>query len=271
VPRRCQRFASTLLVGLSLVGCNRSDLIQRFTSADDQTSARSYIEQLRHQQFDKIEAAMDPSLAGPSLEQTLRQMANLFPAGEPSSVTLVGAQSFTGPKGSTINLTYEFSLANKWLLTNVALKKQHGNVTIIGFHGYPESRSLEAQNKFRLGGKTPLQYAVLALTAVVPLFTLWVLVLCARTRLKGRKWPWVVFIPLGVGKLAVNWTTGAWGFALAYVQLLGASAFAPLYGPWTLAVSVPLGAIVFLMVRNRLRVSVPGQLTTVGGAREPPA
>lgn len=268
VPRQRHRITSALLVGLGLLGCTKSDLMQKFASADDQASARSYIELLRHHQFDRIQAAMDASLAGPSLEQTLGQMAGLFPPGEPTSVTLVGAQSFAGPKWSTINLTYEFGFSGKWLLTNVALKKEGGSTTIVGFNVYPQSASLEVQNKFALSGKSVLQYFVLALVGLVPLFTLCVLVLCLRTKLKGRKWPWVVFIILAVGKLAVNWTTGAWAFAPASVQLFGASAMAPLYGPWTLAVSFPLGAIVFLFMRDRLRLAGPGQLTIVGGGRE---
>jgi hypothetical protein len=193
-------------------------------------------------------------------------MAALFPAGEPTSLTLVGAQSFSGPEWSTINLTYEFGFAGKWLLTNVALKKQHGKSTIVGFHVYPQPASLEAQNRFSLAGKSAVQYAVLACGVVVPLFTLWVFIVCLRTKLKGRRWPWLVFILVGFGKLAVNWTTGAWAFALAYVQLLGASAVAPPYGPWTIAVSFPLGAIVFLLRRKALRWSDTAQSTIIGGA-----
>jgi hypothetical protein len=55
-----------------------------------------------------------------------------------------------------------------------------------------------------------------------------------------------------VGKFSVNWTTGQWAVSLTSVQLFCASAFAPLYGPWTIAVSLPLGALVFLLLRRRL-------------------
>jgi hypothetical protein len=204
------------------------------------------------------------------LDQTLTQMAKLFPSGEPTSVTLVGAHSFTNisAKWSTINLTYEFRFGGKWVLTNVALKKQNGIATIIGFNVTPESASLAAQNKFSLRGKSVLQYSVLMLVVVVPLFTLFALVLCLRTKLNGPKWPWVIFIILGLGRFTINWTTGTSAFQLLSFQLLGASAIAPFYGAWTLGVSLPLGAIVFLFMRGKLRRSDPGQLTIVGEGRD---
>jgi hypothetical protein len=241
------------LIALAVFGCSKSDLVQKFASADDQALARVYIQQLREHQFSKIEAAMDPSLAAALKDTTLDQMAKTFPAGEPIGVTLVGANSFTGPAWSTINLTYEFQFRDGWALSNVALKKQNGNTTIVGFHVYPESQSLEAQNKFTLKGKSAGQYGILAAAAAIPLFIVWTLVLCVRTRFRGRKWPWILFILLGVGKLAVNWTTGALGFAIAYLQLFGAGALAAPYGPWMVSVSVPLGAIVFLWRRHALR------------------
>jgi hypothetical protein len=250
-----KRLASAgLLIALSVFGCGRSDVVQKFAPADDQALARGYIQQLRDHQFYKIEAAMDPSLAATLEDKTLEEMADAFPAGDPVGVTLVGANSVHGPDWSTINLTYEFQFRDAWVLSNVALKKQAGNTTIVGFHVYSEPQSLDAQNRFTLRGKSVGQYAILAAAVIVPLFILWTLVLCLRTNFIGRKWPWVVFILFGVGKLAMNWTTGAWAVAFTYVQVLGAGAFALPPGPWTISVSIPLGAIVFLWRRGALRL-----------------
>jgi hypothetical protein len=74
-----------------------------------------------------------------------------------------------------------------------------------------------------------------------------------RTKMPGRKWPWVLFVALGFGQLAVNWTTGEWALNLLSVQVFSASATAAPYGPWILAVSLPVGAIVFLLRRRALR------------------
>jgi hypothetical protein len=243
-----------LMGALSLVACDKAEVLRRFASPEDVTAARNYIELLRQSHFDGIERAMDASITGPSTRQELIKMAALFPPGTPTSVTLVGAQLFRTSDSSTVNLTFEYRFGESGVLTNVALRKQGGNTTIVGFHvRRRQPKSLEAQNRFTLSGKSPLEYTVLAMMVVVPLLILWSLVSCLRTRLKGRKWPWVLFIIFGVGRLAVNWTTGAWGLQLLYVMLFGAGAYAPLYGPWTLSVSLPLGAIVFLLTRDKLR------------------
>jgi hypothetical protein len=159
---------------------------------------------------------------------------------------------------STVNLTFEYGFSGKWIVSNVAVKREGGKTTIVGFNVIPQPMSLEEQNKFTLSDKTPIQYLVLALAVTYPLLTLGALVVCIRTKLKGRKWPWVVFVILGIGKFAVNWTTGQWAFTPISVVLFSASAVAPLYGQWTLAVSLPLGAITFLLLRRRLSAPAVG-------------
>lgn len=154
-----------------------------------------------------------------------------------------------------MNLTFEYNFSGKWILANVATKRDGGPTTIVGFHIYSQPTSLEQQSKFVLGGKSASQYFVLGLAIVLPLFTLLALAICIRTKLKGRKWPWLLFVVFGIGKFALNWTTGQWGYSLLSIQLLSAGAFAPLYGQWTIFLSIPVGAIVFLMRRKQLKAA----------------
>ena len=70
----------------------------------------------------------------------------------------------------------------------------------------------------------------------------------------GRKWPWVLFILFGIGSLAVNWTTGETQVSALALRLFSISISGALYGPWVLAVSFPLGALVFLFRRKALTV-----------------
>lgn len=240
---------------LALAGCNQADMLQKFASPADQALAKSYIDLLRQQRFEDIEKAADPSISGASLHATLVKMANFIPTGEPSTITLVGAHRMNANDSSTINLTFEYGFSDKWILTNVAVKNQGDKTTIVGFSVIPQSASLQEQNKFTLTGKTLSQYLVFMLVVIFPLLTLGALVTCVRTKLKGRKWPWVLFVIFGFGNFAVNWTTGAWAFTPFAFQLFSASAFAPLYGQWTFAISLPLGAIIFLVLRRKLSVA----------------
>jgi hypothetical protein len=236
---------------LVLAGCSQQHLVQKFASQAEQDLARHYFDLLRQKRLEDIEPVIDSSIRGPSLHDTLGKMAALIPAGEPTSVTLVGVNRMNmAGATTTLNLTFEYDFSGKWLTMNVAVKRQGGNSSIVGFNVNPESTSLEQQNKFTLGRRTSVQYIVFALTIALPLLTIWSLVVCVRTKLKGRKWPWVLFILFGIGKFAVNWTTGDWAFTPLSIQLFSAAAAAPLYGPRTLAISIPLGAVMFLLRRS---------------------
>lgn len=254
--RQAMAVALPLAFLLAFAGCSQADLLQKIASPADQAFAQTYIDRLRHQQFEDIERDVDPSMAGEALHETLVKMAGLIPPGEPTAVTLIGAQRMNMPNWSGLNLTFEYEFSGQWLVTNVAVKRQDGKATIVGFRVIPQPASLEQQNRLTLSGKTPLHYVVLALAIVLPLLTLYALVACIRTKLTGRKWPWILFIIVGFGKLALNWTTGQWTFSPLSFQLFSASATAPLYGPWTLAISVPLGAVLFLMRRKKLRATL---------------
>lgn len=241
---------------LVAAGCNRFDVWQKVALPGDRALATNYIELLRQRRYADIESAADPSIRGELFRDTLVRMAALIPSGAPTSVTLVGATRTNVPAWSTVNLTYEYEFPAKWLVVNVALKTQGHAVTIVGFNLYPEPTSLREHNRFRLAGKTSLHYLVLGLAVIFPLLTLYSLIVCARTSFRGRKWPWIVFVLLGFGKFAVNWTTGQWVFALLSIQLFSASAIARPYGPWTIAVSLPLGAVMFLLLRRELSAPV---------------
>jgi hypothetical protein len=94
---------------------------------------------------------------------------------------------------------------------------------------------------------------ILLLAIVLPLVTLWALILCIRTKFKGKKWPWILFVIVGFGQLGINWTTGDLTFTPLSVQLFSASFSAAFNGPMTLAISAPVGAVIFLLKRNKLK------------------
>ena len=238
-----------------LTACSQEEMLQKFASPEEQAVARKYIDQLRNRNFSEIEKAADPSIASPALESKLTEMAALIPSDPPLSVQLVGAHRFSSTTaGTTVDLVFEYQFRDRFVVANVATKTIGGVKTIVGFHVQPESESLESQNRFTWAGKSALQYGVLVSAIVAALFTLCVLVVCIRTKMKRRKWLWIVFILFGFGKLSVNWATGQWGIMVLAVQLFSASMHADFFGPWIISVSVPVGALLFLSWRQTLRV-----------------
>ncbi|MFZ1910299.1 MAG: hypothetical protein WAU52_14575 [Burkholderiales bacterium] len=245
------RTSLAILALVALMGCSPEQVLQKFSSPEDQATARSYVERLRARNFDEIEKALDPSVRTPNIRETLVKMASLIPNQEPTSVKIVGAQSFSAPDAKTVSTTFEYSFGDRWLLANVAVRESQGVRTVVGFHVKPISQSLEVQNRFTLAGKSTIQYSVLIAAIAAVLLTVYALVVCIKTKFPRRKWLWILFVVIGLGKLAVNWTTGEWGIAPLTVQLFSASAVAPFYGPWIIAVSLPLGAIVFLFFKRK--------------------
>ncbi|GGF06876.1 hypothetical protein GCM10011611_10460 [Aliidongia dinghuensis] len=93
----------------------------------------------------------------------------------------------------------------------------------------------------------------LGLTALVPLFIVITAIICTLTTMRRRKWLWLLFILFGIGQLSLNWTNGSLYVTPTFVQLLGAGwSQSGLYGPIMLHFSVPLGAIIFVVLRRRL-------------------
>jgi hypothetical protein len=249
------RSSAGVCMLLLLGACSQEQWMQRLASPAEQSTARGYIDHLRNREFNDIDIAADMTIAGPALDTTLGKMAELIPSGAPTSVKLVGAQRFSMSGATTLNLTFEYQFPGRWVVANVATKFKEGVTTIVGFHVYPESSSLESANRFTLSGKSVLQYVVLGAAIAAGLFTLAVLVVCIRTKMTRRKWLWILFILFGLGKVSVNWTTGQWGFMAFAAQLFGASAVAvSTYSPWIVSVSLPVGAVLFLINRWKRQV-----------------
>jgi len=230
-----------------LAGCSFEAWIGLVATPDDQAHARGLVDRLRARDHAAIERELRPDLRTPELRKTLEAMAAAVPAGEPRSVTILGAHKDTGPGGTRLTLDIEYEFEAGWMLARVTTEVQDGVRSVIDFHVQPRSRSLAAEHRFGLAGKSLLQYGVLAAALASLALIFYALYRCVRTRGLAKKALWVVFILLGFGQLAVDWTSGEWRFVPLHLQLLGAGLTAPPGGPWTLSVSLPFGAIIFLL------------------------
>jgi hypothetical protein len=184
--------------------------MKKMTSQEDEAVAKHYIELLRQSKFEEIENDSDPSIRRPDARDILEKMAGMIPTNTPESIKIVGSHVMHTPNSRTVNITFEYQFPTKWLLINVAIQKKDGVSTIVGFNVNPMSESLEQINRFTLTGKGLIHYVALLLIILAPLFTLYALVLCIKTRFVKKKWLWIIFIVLGIGKFGVNWTTGQW-------------------------------------------------------------
>ncbi len=246
-----------------LLGCDEAALMKKWTPPEAEADARNYVELLRQGKFERIEHDLDASVTDSNIQDTFAKMAAIFPTGDPESVKVVGAHTFHGQGNSITDITLEYELPGKWVLATVGTQSKGNVSTITGFHVNPMADSLENLNKFSLRGKGASQYVILTCAVCALLFSLYALVLCLRTKTVKTKWLWVLFILVGLVRLAVNWTTGEFTFTLFAFQIPCVAAIHPLYGPWTMALYLPLGAVLFL--HHRWKMKVNGELV------EPPS
>jgi hypothetical protein len=241
-----------LLAALALVGCDQKTWFEKFIPKEEEEFSKNYIAFFQAHDFEHIEAKIDPSLKNAQLRSNLEQIAAFFPAEKPIDIQTVGAQSFSNADMSQVNLTFQYKYPGKWLLVNVVLKKRGGDTVVMGVNVQPLRDSLESINRFTFEGKDGVQYIVLAATVIVPLFILYALVLCARTSIPKRKWLWILFILVGFAQVTLNWSDGNVHINPLRVQLFGAGFWkAGPFAPWLLSVSLPIGAIVFLLRRKK--------------------
>jgi hypothetical protein len=238
-----------------LIGCDQASLMKRWTPPEDEAAARGFFDLLRQRKFDQITRDLDASLAGPTIQDTFAQMAAIFPPETPESVKVVGSHVFRGQSYSITSLTLEYQFPGKWLLVDFTTKRTADAMTIIGFHVRPLSDSLENMNKFTLVGKSAIHYEMLALAVCSLGFSLYVLIVCTRAKNVKKKWLWALLALVGVGTLAIDWTTGELTFAILAVHIPGATMGRTFYGPWTLVVHFPLGATWFLVRQRKNRIA----------------
>ena len=269
----CQRDKITsvrfkCLAGLAfcafLFGCDPAAQINKFVPPGAESTARNYFDLLQQGKFDQITRDFDPSV--PNVPGSLAEMASLIPAETPESAKIVGAHTFRSPEYSTTSITLEYQFPSKWLLVDVTTKKTGDISTITGFHVGVLRDSLENLNRFTLSGKSAVQYAILILAICSLVFSFYVLGLCIRAKDVKRKWLWMLFVLAGVGNVAVNWKTGELTFHLISIYIPCASANRPPYGPWTVAVFLPLGAILFLNRQRRKTIVAESIPPPVSGA-----
>lgn len=231
----------------ALAGCDEERLVKFITPPEDEATAKKYIELLRQDRFDELRKVSDPEINAKLDHDTFEQLRAAIPEGDPVSVKVVGCYRGFESGYHYVDINFEYQFAEKPVLIDVDLRKDAGVPAIIGLHVQPLEGSLEAANRFTLSDKGAAQYVMLALACAVPLFTITALAACCADKTRKRKWLWIIFIIFGVGKLTVNWTTGQLYLTPLAIQLFGFAAVAAPYSPWMISVSLPLGAIVFLV------------------------
>lgn len=247
------RWVCIVVLAVLVVGCDQQWAIEKFEPEEESAFARGVLENLRMQEFDAIEEVFDPAQIGADFRSQLAYMSSLFPEGEPvGTPDTVGVQWHRFGDQAQYILRYEYEFPESWVVGTVMLRSDLSGMTVSGLFVDPREISVTELHAFNLEDKGLVHVLFLCLVAVVPLFILYVLVRVFRTPGLGkRKFLWAVFVLFSFVQVTLNWTTGDININPLSFQLFGAGFLTggP-YAPWTFFVGIPVGAILFMVMRR---------------------
>ena len=247
-----------------IVGCdfkeNLRKQLAKFTPEEADKFARSYIDILLKGDIEKAEELLDPRGVNSKTQSQLQEVVNLLDKGELVSIEIIGVnvlRTKDRTRDSKVRvrntLTYQLQFKDAWLLAIVTVFDATENKKIYSFQVKSIPRSLEEINAFTFSGKSFRHYIIPLIAIGIPIFIIYTIVLCIRTRMK-RKWLWIIFMLFGFGRYSFNWTSGQMGFTPIAIQLIATSVFrgGP-YAPWIIYISVPIGALAFILKRRKIK------------------
>ncbi len=243
----------TLIVLLvACVGCDPIELVMKPLPEKSDHLARVLLETLAKNDVDGAINLMDPKLEmNDGVKEKFIEVAGLMSKDELKEINLVRYSNLKAliQDNQRSQFTYELIFKDSWGVANIAVDYMEGKRYIIGVYVEPLNRPLKEINAFTFENKSMIHYMMLALAIIFPLFSLFALYLCVRTREHAAMWLWAVFILVGIGNVSINWTSGK----VAYNIISISSIWAPGLrdgpsGAYYITYAIPIGAIVFLYV-----------------------
>jgi hypothetical protein len=242
-------FAVLIGTAFLLSGCEgypRKSL-DEIAPKEAQEFAQSFLGILENRDYGKARSLLSREIVKPGLKSNLERMASLLNKSEAVTKEIVACTVSEKDNRKRSNLTYQYSFENDWILASVVVESISGRQRIVGISVKPIPKSLKEIHAFTFSGKKFQHYFILAVAAFIPLLILYSLIICIRSKV-SRKWLWVIFVLIGIGRIHLNWTTGEAGINPLglHLQLLGSgiSQSNP-YAPWIVTISFPVGAILF--------------------------
>jgi len=244
------RYARLLfLIGLALSACG----VETLAPKEDLGFVKHVVNLFQTRDFAAIEALLDPKLKDAQLHANLEKVAEFIPKDPPLKIETVSWDVNSSGGVTTEGFQLQYQFPSQWLVVSIVLEKRDKATLITGLHVSPLTESLQSTNGLTFANINSGKVAFLVLAVVSPLFILFSLVVCIRTRMSKWKWLWIVFILFGAGQFTLNWTTGDLNIQPLAFLLFGAGFSSGGYSAPAISVGFPLGAVLFLVFRRHWR------------------
>ena len=243
------RILTPALVSVLLLAAVPAALAQESGPADE--AVRRCIELMRRDEMAEARGCFAPGVLAANGDEMLKRAHAALQIGDPPEIQLVNWRFVKSDAGRTDSLVYHVRGAAQARLLLAQTREVEGAPRLVVFGWEPAPLDLSERFPFTLDGVPPPYYALLLLAVATPILMIYAAILCF-TRKPRRRWLWLVFVLLGFGKLSVVWLPGPFDPARIRilplsVQVLGSGIQkVPIYDPWVLSVSFPLGAVLFL-------------------------
>ena len=244
-----RRVLFALVVTAVLTACSGA-----LEQSDDQFVAETF-NQASAGDFDAIERRLTPTLRTPQSRSGMSQIQTIIQAaGEPCERKFVWATTLrlvsTGGSGRRASMRHTYHCPNQTLLVEATIWTGNGEPSLIeNFHVTQIDADAAAEAAdFSLSGKSPAQYAFLAMAIASPLLMLIALLGVIFTRGFKRKWLWGIISLVGVVKLSMIWPTGAIHTDPLTINIIGFGVMRGLgpLDPWVVSFTPPIGALIVL-------------------------
>jgi hypothetical protein len=245
------KLINLIILFITILSCSYEKWFEEFIPKEESEFAKEYISRLRNYEFGYVKSLMSPEILSQINDDLLAKMASAFRDGELISTKIVGSQVNISDDEWRGNFTFEYEFESGWNLANAAFRKVDAGYEVIGLHVYQTEASQKELNAFSFSSKSMLHYLIFMMAFIVTLFIALTVYFCIRTPIPRKKWLWIIFILLGVGSIAINWTSGQLAVQPFSVNLFGfsVSAAGP-YAPWVIKAYFPLGAVIFWFKRR---------------------
>ena len=246
-----------IIISLSmLTSCSKDDMTDELVPKAEARFAEEYLNNLRVKDFAYVKSQMSKEVLAQANDEILLELSNYFRKGELLSTEIIDHQVKVQNGKWQGNFSFEYQFSDGWNIANVALIKVNEKYEVAGLNVYQTILSQKELRTFTFKNKSILQYLVLLLSIIIPVFIIITAYYCARTPMPKRKWLWLLFVLLGISTVQINWATGDIGYQLLSAHLLGISfASSSPYAPYVISASFPLGAIIFWFRKRFIKLN----------------